>query len=104
MTTTYKIPLTPKPQSFSVTFPNGVDYQIRLLYQFNDDACWIMDISDAAGTPMVCGIPLVTGADLLAQYAYLGFGAQMFVTTEGDIAEPPHWWNLGGAANLYVSG
>ena len=100
--TIYEIPLTSQPQTFSVTFPNGAAYQMRLIYQFNDDDCWILDIADATGNLLVCGIPLVTGADLLAQYAYLGLGVKMFVTTDADISEPPHWWNLGVSSHLYV--
>ena len=104
MTAVYEIPLTPQPQTLSVTFPNGTPVQLRLIYQFNDDACWLLDIADANGAFLVCGIPLVTGADLLAQYAYLGLGAKLFVTTDADLAEPPHWWNLGTSAHLWVEG
>ncbi len=104
MTQSYEIPLTPKPQTFSVTFPNGTPVQMRLNYQFNDDRCWILDIADADGNLLVCGIPLVTGADLLGQYASLGLGAKLFVTTDGYPAEPPHWWSLGVSAHLYVEG
>src|SRR5271165_2273029 len=104
--TDYEIPLSPKPQSFSVTFPNGVEYQMRLLYQFTfpGDECWILDIADATGDLLLCGVPLVTGADLLAQYAYLGFGATLFVTTDGNIGAVPTWFNLGATAHLWIEG
>ncbi len=102
MSQSYEIPLTPKPQTFGVTLPSGVAVQMRLNYQFNDDRCWLLDIADTGGNLLVAGIPLVTGADLLAQYAYLGLGVKLFVTTDGYIAEPPHWWNLGGSAHLWA--
>ena len=103
MTTTYEIPLSGDPQSFSVTFPNGNVYKMRVIYQFNDDACWLIDIADAENNPLVCGVPLVTGADILAQYAYLGLGVAMYASTDADPSEPPHWWNLGTGAHIYIS-
>lgn len=104
MATVAEIPLTPRPQTFSATFPNGNTYNFRLIYQFNDDDCWLMDIADVDGNTLVAGVPLVTGADLLAQYAYLGLGVKMWVTTDADLAEPPHWWNLGTSAHLWIEG
>ncbi len=103
MTITYEIPLSGVPQSFSVTFPNGNTYQMRLIYQFNGDGCWILDIADSENNPLVSGIPLITGADLLAQYGYLGLGVVMYATTDADSTEPPHWWNLGTSAHLYIA-
>lgn len=102
MTTTYEIPLAAQPQTLSATFPNGQTYQLRLIYQFNADDCWILDISDNLGNPLLQGVPLVTGADMLAQYAYLGFGCKMFCATDGAPDTPPKWWNLGQTAHLYI--
>lgn len=99
----YEVPTSPRPQSFSTVFPNGVTYQIRLIYQFNADHCWIMDISDVSGNPIVCGIPLVTGCDLLEQYAYLGLGCSLYVTTDGDQMTPPRFYNLGTSSHLWCS-
>jgi hypothetical protein len=105
MTATYEVPITPgKPQQFSVTFPNGNTYQFRIIYQFNEDDSWLLDISDDQSNPIVCGIPLVTGVDLLGQYAYLGLGAKLWCSTDGGLAEPPHWWNLGRTAHLWLAG
>lgn len=98
----FNVPLKAAPQTVSVTFPSGVTYKLRLIYQFNADDCWLLDISDALGNPMVCGIPMVTGADLLAQYAYLGFGCSLFCTTDGDANMPPKFWNLGGVGHLWL--
>lgn len=102
-TQTFEVPTSPNPQSFATTFPNGVEYNLRLIYQFTGDNCWLLDISDADLNPLVCGIPLVTGADLLAQYAYLGFGFSLFATTDGDNTAPPTFYNLGSAGHLRIS-
>ena len=98
----FEIPLKPQAQTLSVKFPNGNTYTLRLLYQFNADDCWELDIGDANGDPIVCGIPLVTGCDLLAQYAYLGFGCSLFVTTDGDRDATPKWFNLGVTSHLWL--
>jgi hypothetical protein len=99
----YEIPLKPQPQTVSVKFPNGVTYQLRLIYEFGSDDCWLLDISDSSGNPILCGVPLVTGADLFAQYAYLGFGCSLYCTTDGDRFAVPKWWNLGVTAHLWIS-
>lgn len=98
----FEIPLSPKPQTLFTTFPNGITYSLRLIYQFTPNDCWLLDIGDSLGKPILCGIPLVTGADLLAQYAYLGFGCKLFVTTDGDPTTPPKFWNLGVTAHLWL--
>jgi hypothetical protein len=100
--TTYEIPLKPVPQKLTVTFPNGVDYQLTLNYVFVPDDCWILDIADADGNPLVQGIPLVTGCDLLEQYGYLGFGCAMTCTTDADADAPPRFNNLGLLAHLLL--
>ena len=100
--TTYLIPLIAQPQTVTVPFPNGNYYNLRLIYQFNDDDCWLLDISDDTGNPIVCGIPVLANEDMLAQYGYLGFGCQLIAKTEGYPNANPKWWNLGGQANLYL--
>lgn len=100
MSSTYEIPLKSVPQTLSTKFPNGVEYQLTLDYLFTPDDCWILDIADAQGNPLVRGIPLVTGVDLLEQYGYLGFGCQMICTTDGDANAKPRFYNLGSTAHL----
>lgn len=99
----YEIPLRPQPQEILVQFPNGTNYQLRLIYQFTPNDCWLLDISDADGNPILCGVPLVTGADLLAQYAYLGFGCSLYCTTDGNTFSVPRFYNLGRTAHLWIS-
>ena len=129
MSTIYEIPLLPgTPQIFPIALAN-ITYNLRFDYedvsasfttvsgQFyladgfsvaqysqslpKSDAGWIMDVSDDLGNPIVCGIPLITGADLLAQYAYLGIGGKMFVLMNGGIATVPGFNDLGVEGRLY---
>ena len=99
----YEIKVSPQPQAFSVEFPNGLTYQLRLIYEFTPDDCWLLDISDASGNPILCGIPLITGADLLAQFSYLNFGCSLYCTTDGDTFAVPKFYNLGVNAHLWIS-
>lgn len=79
----------------------GVTYNMRLTYDVAQDGCWILDIGDADQNLLVSGIPLVTGVDLLAQYAYLGFGGSLIVTTDRGAGEVPTWDGLGVTSHLY---
>lgn len=93
------IPTTPTNQIFSVSLAN-VTYNIRMLWS-NIGQYWVVDISDANGVPLVQGIPLVAGADLLQQFRYLGIGgalvAQSTVSTNND----PSFTDLGTVSQLY---
>jgi hypothetical protein len=60
-----------------------------------------MDIGDENGTILVAGIPLVSGADLLSQYRYLGFPGGLFVTTDRGAGEVPTFDGLGATSHLY---
>ena len=64
--------------------------------------CWILDIYDDVEKPMVRGIPIVTGADLLQQFEYLGFGGMLLVwSTEGPWHTIPDFDALGTNSNVY---
>lgn len=63
---------------------------------------WVVDIYESDGTTLVLGgIGLVTGADLLRQYGYLGLGGQMIAQTDHDTDAVPTFENLGGEGHLY---
>lgn len=95
----YEIPLSAKPQTFNITL-GGVTYKMTLRWNV-PAAAWMLDIADATGALLVGSIPLVTGVDLLAQYAYLGFTGKMVVQTDHDTKAVPTFNNLGTAGHLY---
>ena len=102
--TAYEIPLSPTPQQFRIALgPN--EYELRFTYQNVPEGGWVMDITDSVTSePLVCGVPLVTGADLLAQYAYLGIPGALYATTDGNPDAKPVFANLGTTAHLlYVT-
>ena len=98
----FLIPLQPAvPQTLSVPL-DGVTY--RLTFLFHNDPItptWTVDIADSAGNPIIQGIPLVTGANLLAQYQYLGFNGALVVQTASDPDAVPTFENLGSDANVW---
>lgn len=86
----------------------GVTYTFR--FNWNKRAeCWVMDIfNDTAEFKILCGIPLVTGADLLEQFLYIELGKAGFLTalTFGPGIPPdqvPTFFNLGIDGHLYYS-
>ncbi|WP_431207513.1 phage baseplate plug family protein [Burkholderia cepacia] len=100
MTTFYEIPLTPDPQTFTVTL-SGVIYRLTVQYRAAGGTGWILDVADANGNPMVNGIPLVTGTDLLGQYAYLGFGGRLWVQGAASPDDVPTFDDLGVGSHLF---
>jgi hypothetical protein len=86
-------------QSLTVTLD---DLPYQLVVRWNDPAqVWCIDLSDGNGNLLLANIPLVTGADLLEQFAYLGIGGQLVVQTTNNALAVPTLANLGDTGNLY---
>lgn len=94
-----EIPLVPAAQRFSVLL-NEVTYIARV-HWCDPSQCWVMDLADSNDVPILSGVPLITGADLLAQFAYLGIAGQMVVQTDTNVDAVPTYTNLGGTGHLY---
>jgi hypothetical protein len=103
MLTAYEIPLSPQAQTFSITLA-GVSYNLTLQWRSVDSlGGWTLDIADAFKNPLVSGIPLVTGRNLLAPYAYLSIGGGLWVLTDGNAPAIPGYANLGLQSHLYFT-
>jgi hypothetical protein len=91
----YKIPLSPKPQTFNITLADN-EYQMTVRWNASlGSESWIFDIATADnGTPIVGGIPLVTGVDLLGPYEHMDFGGAL-VCYSGNSDAIPTFENLG---------
>lgn len=94
-----EIPLIPAPQSFRVQLV-GVFYSMSVRWNIPAGA-WVLDIADVDDVPIVAGIPLITGADLLEQYEYLGIGGQLIVQSDDNVDAVPTYANLGSIGHLY---
>lgn len=61
----------------------------------------MLDISTSDDTPVRSGVPLVTGADLMEQFEYLGLGGELVVQSDTDVDAVPTFSNLGTIGHLY---
>lgn len=101
MATVYEIPLTPSQnQKMSISL-NGVSYNLVFNWVNADQGGWTIDINDSNDNAIVQGIPLTTGADLLAQLKYLNLGGGLVVETDGEQTDVPTFDNLGQQSHLY---
>jgi hypothetical protein len=100
MTTYFEIPLSPQPETFNIALA-GVTYGFTVRWNVQN-ASWIIDIADASGNPIVSGIPMVTGADLLEQFAYLGLNFALIAQTDNAPDVVPTFETLGQTSHLYA--
>jgi hypothetical protein len=83
-----------------------VRYQLTFVYRDTAIAggCgWTVDVADTFGAPVLCGVPLITGSNLLGQYQYLDFLGGLLVLTDGfmDGGPVPGFYDLGSSSNVY---
>jgi hypothetical protein len=93
-----EIPLTADNQQFSIIIA-GTTYRISITWR---DVYWIMDLRDDRSDPVILGMPLVTGADLLAQYGYLRLGFQLVVACDDSSQDYPTKNDLGTGSHLLI--
>jgi hypothetical protein len=97
--TPYLIPLIPQNQEFDISL-NGTTYHLRIKWNSFSNA-WILYIEDSQRNLLLSGIPMVTGCDLLEQYAYIGIDGAMVVQSSTDPDEVPDYTALGSTGNLF---
>lgn len=93
----YEIPLTAEPQRFEIAL-SGALYQLTVYWSDQIESGWLLDIAASDGDTLVAGLPLVTGADLLRQYAHLGIGGMLWCFSQTEL--PPALDNLGSDIRL----
>lgn len=98
---TQEIPLNAGPQRMTVQLGPLFQRRLRLHYADVPEAGWLLDIGLVDGTPVLCGLPLLPGQDLLAQYAYLGLGGQLYVTSDANPDGPIAYEEAGSSMHLY---
>lgn len=54
-----------------------------------------MDLSTYEGVPLIQGLPLTAGEDVVQQFAYLNIGGEIRVETDGNVLFEPTYDNLG---------
>lgn len=93
-----EIPLFADNQSFSTTL-NGSIYQFTVIWR---DPLWFIDISDSSGTLVIGSLPMVTGANLLEQYSFMGLGFSLKVLCDDPSQDYPTVNDLGIGSHLYA--
>jgi probable HAF family extracellular repeat protein len=96
----YEIPMIAGVPSFRVVQLSGNRLQIAA-HWCDPLTSWVLDIADIDGNPIVSGIPMITGADLLAQYVYMNFGGMLLAQSDFDWTVPPTFDDLGRVGHLY---
>lgn len=100
-TATYEIPLSSEAQFFRIPLA-GATYEVTMKWQevLDDISGWFLDVADQNSIPLIGGIPLVTGTDLLGQYDYLGIGGSLYAYTDANLLAAPTYVNIGTAAHV----
>ncbi len=93
-----EIPLSPDNQQFAIALA-GQSFQMAVTWRA---AFWCLDIMDSSGADLIKGVPLITGADLLAQYHYMGLGFSLYVVCDDLANDNPTETDLGIKSHLYV--
>lgn len=94
-----EIPLSPDNQRLVVTI-SGVNYLIQLIWR--DHAGWVLDLMDSSRGIIISNLPLVTGADLLDQYAFLNLNFGLIVHCDESTQPYPVKTDLGIGSHVYV--
>ncbi len=97
--TPFEIPTSPKPETFEVTLGGNV-YEAKTRWNAFS-SCWVLDLADQGGATILSGLPLITGADLVAQFAYLDVGGMLIVQTDHNQDVVPDFDTLGSTGHLY---
>ena len=96
-----EILLTAQPQYFSLTL-SGVEYRWKLYWLFTAQ-CWVVDIYDVYENKILCGIPLVTGTDLLKQFPHIIEGKMFVISDQLPPDTVPDFVHLGITGHVYFA-
>lgn len=94
-----EIPLSGVPETFSIDL-GSQSYQLTVRWNVKA-SYWVLDIAKSGGAMLVAGIPLVTGHNLLEQYAHLGLDFILVVSNDSDPDQIPPYEGLGTTSHLY---
>jgi hypothetical protein len=108
MTTINEIPTKPYARTTTISLA-GVTYTLNFYYNNTvyggglPNPCWLVDIEDQFGKAILTAVPLITGADLLSQFGYLGIGGALLCQSDFDPTVVPSFTSLGSTGHLYFA-
>lgn len=92
------IPLLPQSQTLTITL-NGVLYNLNVFWRGTN---YVLDIMDSNNNPIVLGIDVVTGCDLLGQLKHLNIPGYWVVLSQPDTSTIPQYGDLGITSFIYI--
>ncbi|ENX58797.1 MULTISPECIES: phage baseplate plug family protein [Acinetobacter] len=93
----YEIPLNFGNQKFNIKL-GTTQYKLQLIYRAEQ---WYLDIFDTAENPLIAGLPMLVGDNLLAQHQHIIKGSLYVLNTSED--ESQAFSDLGTNIKLYWS-
>lgn len=89
-------------QTFT-TVLNQVSYTFTLIWRNVGMGGWFLDIGDANNNPLICGLPLLPGADMLAQHrADYDLGGGLWVQMDNEPDANPGYLDIGPGGNAHL--
>lgn len=95
-----EFPLRPEAQVMTIEMAS-VLYTVRFGWADTPDGGWFMDLGTYEGTPLIRGLPLTAGENILQQFDYLGIGGEIRVETDGNALVEPTYGNLGSNGKVF---
>lgn len=94
----FTIPLTNQNQTLQISLL-GITYILAV--RWNALAgLWYLDINDVNNKPLLNGIPMTAGVNLLKQFSYLGIGGALVAQNVNNPALPVDYAGLGSTGFL----
>lgn len=92
-------------QTFSMTISwEDKNRSFTIHQSWNEEAeYWTIDLYDGNYRPLIMGIPLLCGHDLLEQYQYMQIGSLYIVNTGDPSIEQPSLMDIGNFELLWVT-
>lgn len=91
--TPYELPFQARAETFNIDLGART---VRLTTRFCPPSeSWLLDIDETDGTPLLRGLPLVTGVDMLGQHKHLGLGGELRVQSVPNLDIVPDYDALG---------
>jgi hypothetical protein len=87
--TVYSLPVKPYPVKFR-TMVNDTDYWFATQYREADEAGWVLDILNANENPLIMGIALVSGLDLMWQYHHMALDFSLVMSCRENRGTPTY--------------
>lgn len=97
---TLEFPLGPVAQRMEITL-GSTEYTLRFFWCDSPEGGWTVDVYSIDETPLVQGLPLTAGEDVLQQLGYLGITGEIRVATDDDVTVEPTFSNLGSNGRVY---